>query len=311
MDNIASLLHEQELLSARIGKMIYGSVEIREKNGKKVLYVHFREDGIQRTKYVGEYSQELYNVILENNNLVKQYKNRLKAIKKELGGLQYNSLELDESVKINIDLARRNLVDSIYKQAMLEGVATTYSDTETIINGGKVKDMTVTDITKVVNLKHAWEFILGEGVILYPTNYAVLCQINELVEEGFSYTAGKLRSVPVTIGGTTYIPPLPFESQVKENLDELLLKEKSYETAIELLLYVMKKQLFIDGNKRTAVIFANHYLISRGMGLIVIPAEKVSEYKKLLIDYYEKEDPAIKVFLEEQCLTKLNMGKTL
>ena len=310
MDNIASLLQEQELLSARIGKMIYGSVEIREKNSKKVLYVHYREDGVQQTKYVGEYSQELYNIILENNNLVKQYKKRLKVIKKELGGLHYNSLELDESVKVNIDLARRNLVDSIYKQAMLEGVATTYSDTETIINGGEVKDMTVTDITKVVNLKHAWEFILGEGVISYPTNYAILCQINELVEEGFSYSAGKLRTVPVTIGGTSYIPPLPFESQVKENLDELLLKDKSYETAIELLLYVMKKQLFIDGNKRTAVIFANHYLISGGMGLIVIPVEKINEYKKLLIDYYETDDPAIKIFLEEQCLVKLDTGVT-
>ena len=64
---------------------------------------------------------------------------------------------------------------------MLEGVATTYSDTETIINGGLVKDMTASDISKVVNLKHAWEFILGEGVITYPTNYAVLCQINEIV----------------------------------------------------------------------------------------------------------------------------------
>lgn len=33
------------------------------------------------------------------------------------------------------------MVDSIYKQAMLEGVATTYSDTENIVNGGKVMNM--------------------------------------------------------------------------------------------------------------------------------------------------------------------------
>ena len=311
MENIASLLHEQELLYARIGKMIYGAVEIRDRNGKKKLYVHFRENGVLRTKYVGEYSRELVDVILENNSLVKQFKKRLKEIKKVLGQLQYNFTELDESVKINIDLARRNLVDSIYKQAKLEGVATTYSDTETIINGGIVKDMTVTDITKVVNLKHAWEFIISEGVISYPTNYAILCQINELVEEGFSYTAGKLRSVPVTIGGTDYIPPLPFEPQVKENLNELLSRGSSYETAIELLLYVMKKQLFIDGNKRTAVIFANHYLISRGLGIIVIPAERVNEYKKLLIDYYENDDPTIKGFLKEKCLTKLKINKAI
>ena len=171
MNNLASLLLEQELLKSRIGKTIYGTVEIRERNGKKYLYVHFREDGIYRTKYAGEYSTELHNIILENNRLVKQYKTRLKEIKKELGAMQYASAELTDSVKLNVDLARRNLVDSIYKQAMLEGVATTYSDTETIVNGGLVKNMTSSDVSKVVNLKHAWEFILGEGVIAYPTNF--------------------------------------------------------------------------------------------------------------------------------------------
>ena len=128
-----------------------------------------------------------------------------------MGLLQYESLELTDNIKVNIDLTRRNMVDSIYKQAMLEGVATKYFDTETIVNGGKVKDMTASDISKIVNLKHAWEFILGEGVITYPTNYAILCQINEIVEEGFSYTAGRIRSVHVSIGGSTYILPLPYE----------------------------------------------------------------------------------------------------
>ena len=57
--------------------------------------------------------------------------------------------------------------------------------------------------------------------------------------------------------------------------------------ATEYLLYTMKKQIFIDGNKRTAVIFSNHYLISKGKGIIVIPAEKTEEFKSLLIPFYE------------------------
>lgn len=305
MTTIASLIHEQEVLKERINKLVYGSVEIRESGEKKYLYVHFREEGISRTRYVGEYTLEAHNLILENNKLVGEYKKRLKKIKKELGTMQYQEKLLSDEVKLNVDLARRNLVDSIYKQAMLEGVATTYSDTETIVNGGRVSDMTSSDILKVVNLKRAWEFIMGEGVLSISTNFAILCQVNGIVQEGFSYFAGKLRSVPVSIGGSTYIPPLPYEAQVREDLASLLDKEESYEVAIELLLYVMKKQLFIDGNKRTAVIFANHYLISRGMGLIVIPAELVSEYKKLLIAYYENNDDTIKEFLKEKCLTKL------
>lgn len=305
MTTIASLIHEQEVLKERINKLVYGSVEIRESGEKKYLYVHFREDGISRTRYVGEYTLEAHNLILENNKLVAEYKKRLRKIKKELGTMQYQEKLLSDEVKLNVDLARRNLVDSIYKQAMLEGVATTYSDTETIVNGGRVSNMTSSDILKVVNLKRAWEFIMGEGVLSISTNFAILCQVNGIVQEGFSYFAGKLRSVPVSIGGSTYIPPLPYEAQVRQDLASLLDKEESYEVAIELLLYVMKKQLFIDGNKRTAVIFANHYLISRGMGLIVIPAELVSEYKKLLIAYYENNDDTIKEFLKAKCLTKL------
>lgn len=305
MSNISSLLHEQEMLKSRISKLLHGSVEIREKASKKYIYVHFRDDGISTSRYAGEYSIELNNLILENNRIVKEYKKRLKEIKKELGLLQYESFELSDKVKLNIDLARRNLVDSIYKQAMLEGVATTYFDTETIVNGGKVNDMTASDISKVVNLKHAWEFILSEGVISYPTNYAVLCQINEIVEEGFSYTAGRIRSVPVSIGGSSYIPPLPYEPQIKEDLSMMLSEEESYNVAIELLLYVMKKQLFLDGNKRTAVIFANHYLVSKGMGLIVIPVELVPEFKMHLINYYENKNLDIKEFLYNKCLTRI------
>lgn len=56
MRNIAELLHEQELLKSRINKMIHGSIEIRENNGKKYIYVHFRDEGISTSKYAGEYS---------------------------------------------------------------------------------------------------------------------------------------------------------------------------------------------------------------------------------------------------------------
>lgn len=40
--------------------------------------------------------------------------------------------------------------------------------------------------------------------------------------------------------------------------------------------------MFIDGNKRTSVIFANHYLISKVKGIIGIPVEKINEYKSRL-----------------------------
>ena len=303
---LTELLHEKEILISRLNKMIYGSVEIRVNNEKKYLYVHYRLDGISQTKYVGEYSEQLHSLILENNNLAKQFKKILKGINKELGALEFKSVELTDEVKLNLDLARRNIVDSIYKQSILEGVATTYSDTETIVNGGIVKNMTANDISKVVNLKRAWEFIMSEGVITYPSNYVVLCQINAIVEDGISYSAGKIRTVPVLVEGSTYMPPIPFESNVKDQISEIINSSNDViENTINLLLYIMKTQVFIDGNKRTGVIFANHYMIRNGDGLIVVPAELVSEYKKHLIDYYEGNNENIKTFLKEKCLIRL------
>jgi len=306
MDNLAALLQERSQINDRLSKLLYGSTEIRESDGKKYLYVHYRDGGVLMSKYAGEYSQELANLIIANSALARDYKKRLRDIQKALDEAGYIEGTIDPEVGINIDLARRNLVDSIYKQSILEGVATTYSDTETLVNGGKVNGMTSEDVGKVVNLKHAWEFILTDGVIQYPSNYAILCQINAVVQEGFSYTAGKIRNVPVTIGGCSYIPPVPLEDQVREELGSIMAGRDVVETSIGALLYVMKRQIFLDGNKRTAVIFANHHLIQSGKGLIVIPAEAVPEFKKLLVHFYETDEKTdIVVFLKEKCLTWL------
>ena len=297
------LLQSKQMLENELQSLAYGSVEIRENNSKRYIYVHYRENGVVLTKYVGEYSDELYNLVLNNSIKAKELKRQIREISKKLKQLNYVEEEISPKVEQNIDFAKRHLVDTIYKQAILEGVATTFADTESIIEGGKVNNMTSEDILKVVNLKHAWEFILNKNVILSPTNFALLCEINKLIEEGFYYSAGKIRNVPVTIGGTKWQPSLPIESVIKEELEEILKMDiDEVDKAINLLLYVMKRQVFIDGNKRTSVIFSNHYLISKGKGIIVIPAELTEEFKKLLISYYEENnEEQIKAFLKEKC----------
>ena len=300
---IIRLLQNKQLIENELHSIAYGSIEIRENDSNKYIYVHYREDGITLTKYVGEYSEELYNLILNNSIKAKQLKKQIRDINKKLNQLNYVEEELPKKVEQNIDFARRHLADTIYKQAIVEGVVTTYADTENIIEGGKVNNMTSEDVMKIVNLKHAWEFILNKNVILSNTNFALLCEINKMVEEGFYYSAGEIRNVPVTISGTLWKPDLPIESIIKEELEEIFNKElNDIDRAIELLLYVMKKQVFIDGNKRTSVIYSNHYLISKGKGIIAIPVESTQEFKDLLIPYYEgKDEKNIKKFIKEKC----------
>ena len=205
---------------------------------------------------------------------------------------------------LNLDFARANLKSNIYDQAVLEGVATTFPQTEDIIENGKVNGVSATDVQKILNLKHAWEFVLDKDVISYPSDYSILCHIAKLVNEGFYENGGRIRGVPVTIGGTSYIPPLPIESVIKERLEALL--EESLpddEKAINLCLYCMKAQIFNDGNKRAAVIFANHFLISQGAGMLIIPEKEVPEFKRLLVSYYEDKDKGeIMGFMKSKCI---------
>ena len=195
---------------------------------------------------------------------------------------------------------------NIYDQAILEGVTTTFPQTETVIDNGIVSGMTPTDIQKIVNLKHAWEFILDKDVITAPTDYYLLCYIARLVNEGFFHDGGKIRSVPVTIGGTKYVPPLPIEINVKEDISKIVQSENTIiDITIELCLYCMKTQVFTDGNKRASIIFANHFLIAHGAGLLIIPEKDVPEFKALLVRYYESKDiDIIKAFLKENCWHK-------
>ena len=234
---------------------------------------------------------------------IRTLKKRLRQIEKELAKLGYSEIELSPRVQLNIDFARANVKTLIYDQAVLEGVSTTFPQTETILENGIVNGVKASDVLKILNLKHAWEFIVDPDVVASPSNYYLLSNIARLVNEGFYQNGGSIRNVPVSIGGSIYIPPIPLELSVREDIDNIIHSDiEDIDKAIELTLYSMKTQIFIDGNKRAAIIFANHFMISKGLGLLVVPENIVSEFKRLLIAYYEgKDEESIKIFLKEKC----------
>mgnify|MGYP005756463021 FL=1 len=298
------LLNKRADLKARLNLLPYdGTPEVKKQGDAKYLYIRKREAGRLSSTYVGAYSDTLYDLLLKNAAEAKAIRREMRKIERKLLELGYAADELPERVLQNIDFARANMKANIYDQAVLEGVATSFPQTAEIIENGIVNGMTATDVQKILNLKHAWEFILDKDVLASRTDYYLLCRIARLVNEGFFWEGGRIRGVPVTIGGTSYAPPLPHESDVKDSIAKIVAKDgDEVEKAIELCLYCMKTQVFLDGNKRAAVIFANHYLIAHGGGLIVIPEKAVPDFKKLLVDYYEGEDIArIMSFMKEKC----------
>ena len=281
-----------------------GSIEIKTLNGEKYIYVRKKEAGRNTSTYIDKYSEELYATAINQSQEIRLIKKQIRKIEKELAELGYQKSDLTPRVLLNIDFARANVKSLIYDQAVLEGVSTTFPQTETILENGIVNGVKASDVQKILNLKHAWEFILDKDVVASPCNFYLLSHIARLVNEGFYNNGGTVRSVPVTIGGYSYIPLIPNEIDVKENIDQIIHSEKN-DIDIELTLYCMKTQIFIDGNKRASIIFANHYMIQHELGLLVVPENIVSEFKALLVAYYEERNEIeINEFLKEKCWRK-------
>ena len=186
----------------------------------------------------------------------------------------------------NIFVAKRNIVDYIYKSARLEGLGVTYPDTEAIFNGVSSPGVKVSDIIAVNNLKRAWQFLLD--TLDPPLDYPYLCKINQIVGgDNLIINAGYIRKLSVSIGGTSWKPPIPCEDDIKEQLTNIVSIPNATERAIEIMLYCMRGQFFLDGNKRTAMLAANKEMIANGQGVITIPVNIISQFTPLLVKYYE------------------------
>ncbi|MBQ2695282.1 hypothetical protein IJG04_01440 [Candidatus Saccharibacteria bacterium] len=91
-------------------------------------------------------------------------------------------------------------------------------------------------------------------------------------------------------------------------INSILTAQGSTDTdkAITLLLYLMRAQLFLDGNKRVATFACNKILVSTGHGIFSLPPELKEEFATKLVKYYEDDqmDP-LKSFIAENCITGL------
>ncbi len=159
-DEIQTLLQEKAELQARAHLIPYdGNPEVKENANGKYLYMRKRVGSRLTSTYVDVYSDELYQLLLKNAKELRTLKKKIRKIEKRLAELGYESANLSHRVIQNLDFARANMKANIYDQAVLEGVATSFPQIEDIIDNGIVSRMTANDIQKILNLKHAWEFI--------------------------------------------------------------------------------------------------------------------------------------------------------
>lgn len=96
---------------------------------------------------------------------------------------------------------------------------------------------------------------------------------------------------------------LPNEETVIKQLKQFNEIECFTERAIAIMCYLMRTQFFSDGNKRTAMLFANKIMIQNGKGIISIPIEEDKHFGEELIKYYETDNmDNLKFFIYDKCI---------
>ncbi len=209
------------------------------------------------------------------------------------------------TIEQNIFWAKRNIVDSIWKSCHIEGLDVTYPETQKLYDGGNIARLRIDEIQIINNLKHAWIFILNSLESKNDLNF--IKSINSLIGSNLIDRAGEMRLYDVNIGGTNWKPKLPNEEEVAKDIDELLKIENVTERAITVMCYLMRTQFFSDGNKRTAMLFANKIVIENGKGIISIPVEEDVNFGEKLTRYYETNNmDDLKQFIYNKCLSGIN-----
>lgn len=186
----------------------------------------------------------------------------------------------------NRRFARMNLTRLIHTESRFEGVNTTLPQTQTIIDGLDVDGVSIDDINVIVQLKRGWDLIINSNEPL-DLNFAQ--KINKVVAANESLAPGELRNgngAVNTLQGE-FIPEPVNISQEKEFILRLVNGRGSITSkALTLMYHLMRSQIFWDGNKRTATLLANKFMIDHGAGLINVPLNKWGTWNQLISDYY-------------------------
>lgn len=201
---------------------------------------------------------------------------------------------------MSIAMGKRQLVDSIWKSAGIEGLGTTFPNTEKILENIPVQTSR-DEVLFIVNMKRAWNFLFDN--VDYPNTISFLRELNKICMNGLSFDAGNVRTVPVTIGGTTWVPDIPNDSLIVEKLNEIESMQDRLEAALEVFCFIARTQMFLDGNKRVAQLMCNKLLMESDTGILSIPYDQIDRFKELLVDYYETNNSdEIKAFFRASCL---------
>ncbi|EQD55947.1 filamentation induced by cAMP protein Fic [mine drainage metagenome] len=197
------------------------------------------------------------------------------------------------------EIAARLLVDLSWASSHIEGNTYDRLSTARLIQEGVVAEGKTRDETQMIlNHKAAIEFLLTGDERLRVDKLTV-CNLHALLSENLLSNpedAGKVRSHPVNIGQSTYIPLAGgtlLDQDLVGALEIVRAVHDPYEQAFCLFTWLPYLQPFTDVNKRTSRLTANVPLLKSGLCPLSFVGVEPLAYTSALLGVYELNDVSL------------------
>jgi hypothetical protein len=187
----------------------------------------------------------------------------------------------------------RLLIDLSWNSSRLEGNTYSLLETEHLITLGKSDDpKRWREAQMILNHKDAIEFLVEAPSELGYNRYTFL-NLHAILADGLlenSASEGRLRHIPVGVGGTVF-HPLNVPQQIEEHFDTILKKTSEISDPLEqsffLMVHLPYLQPFEDVNKRTSRLAANLPLIQQNMSPLSFVDVPLKDYTDGILSVYE------------------------
>lgn len=194
------------------------------------------------------------------------------------------------------NIMSRLLIDLSWNSSRLEGNTYSMLETQRLIELGQfATGKEASEAQMILNHKEAIEYLVDSTDEDRITAHTI-CSIHALLSEnllGDPAAAGRVRSVAVSIGGSTYIP-LENPQVLRECFDLIVEKLNEivdpFERSLFSIVHLSYLQAFEDVNKRTARLVANIPMVRENLKPLSFADIDPRAYANAVLGIYERND---------------------
>ncbi len=176
------------------------------------------------------------------------------------------------TLKQNLDFVRKNMTDYIYNSMILARYEVTKDFCTRTDN---LSEETEEEIA-LANFYQAYDYLLTTPDV--EADYSVLVELHNILMKGLM---------------DSFTNQLT-EEQIEE-LNAMINQpaKANTEIALDVMLHILDKRLFADGDVRVALMFANKIMVNNGCGFITVVPEKCATFRSKLTDYNHTHDAEV------------------